>query len=125
MKIYISSSCENREAVKTLRRILINDGHEITFDWTIHEDAPESPAQATQWAMEDVTGVLKADLILFIAPGRRGAHVELGVGIYTRKPIFLLGKYEDNIFYHYPNVRRFEDLFEMLEAIEEMQRSLS
>jgi len=124
MKIYISSSCENREAVKTLQRILINDGHEITFDWTIHEDAPESPAQATQWAMEDVTGVLKADLMLFITPGRRGAHVELGIGIAMRRPIFILGKYYDNIFYRYPTITMFEDLFKILEAIEEMQRSL-
>ena len=123
MKIYISSSCENREAVKAIQKLLIKEGHTITFDWTIHKDNPENSDQSTQWAMEDVSGVLKADLMLFIAPAKHGAHVELGIRIATHKPIFILSHY-DNIFYHYPNITKFEDFFKMREAIEEMQRSL-
>lgn len=86
---YIGTSLENRAMAERLAALLVDSGHRWTHDWT--EVEAERDAQCAEeseyreMADNDLAGVINADLRVFLMPGRRGTHAEIGAALATRK----------------------------------------
>ena len=95
MKVYIATGLENAKESSQLENRLIEDGWERTYDWTKHgsvqDDGPERIAQV---AVDEINGVLQADLLIALLPGGRGTHIEIGCAIGHGIPVILFGKTE-------------------------------
>lgn len=90
MKFYIASSLDNATEVRMLAAALKAAGHTHTYDWTVH--GPVEWHKLPETAQAEVCGVLDADVLLVIAPGGRGTHTELGIGIASGKDIWICAK---------------------------------
>ena len=112
MKFYIASSFANQEMVKRLSRMLIEQGHEQTYDWTLNSRAENAEALAAIGQLEKAA-VLEAEMFFILLPAGKGSHIELGLALATEKKVYLLSE-EDTVydfsatttFYHLPEVER-------------------
>lgn len=115
MKYYVAAKLEDHERAQMIRDALNALGHEQTYDWTDHLEREKDADDAvyTGTAIDEVKGVLNADICIFIAPGGRGLHVELGVAlaiheVYRKTSratrILFVGKGEGCVFYHHPAI---------------------
>lgn len=82
MKFYIATTLDNWCVHNLVRDILSKQGHEITYDWTIHGPAwPKGLDFVREIALNECSGVLHADFVVVLLPAGRGTHVELGMAI--------------------------------------------
>lgn len=121
---YIASSLENHAAVRELADRLIAAGHYHTYDWTKHGSVQAGGEAVWRAVAQDETnGVVDADVVIVLLPGRRGTHVEFGIAlgrVYSDWPadkIIIVGSDEalleagrTCIFYHHPSVQRAPDV---------------
>jgi len=132
MKFYVASGVSNAEKVNQAAAVLNAAGHQRTYDWTGHGDVSKAdPAFKRHVAASESTGVLEAELVVLLLPGRFGTHAELGMALATsgNKRILLWsetpapfdGTEGFCVFYHHPAVERlvcpFEELLETLSRI--------
>lgn len=90
MKVFVASSFLNKEKTRRLQRQLRDAGHTITYDWTIHEGSNNYKILMRE-AKHDMQGVLDAEVLVILWPGRFGTSGELGAAIAADKPIYVLG----------------------------------
>lgn len=117
MKIYIASSWKDRRRIKaTWIDPLIDQGHEITHDWTEMEDdrldTIGNPLRDINYHREcahaDIQGVVDAELLLVIMDSPikfysyRGCWTEIGVRIGTNRILKENGKREAPIILYNP-----------------------
>lgn len=82
MRFYIASKLENHAEVRALADALIAEGHVHSYDWTKHGSVQrEGDARIREVAIEEVRGVLSADVSIVVMPGGRGTHVEFGIAL--------------------------------------------
>lgn len=82
MKFYIATSLDNAAIHKRLTALLVNAGHELTYDWTAHGSVQSEPEERrAEVAEAEILGVEKAEILIVYLPGGRGTHTELGVGL--------------------------------------------
>ena len=132
MKYYVASGVSNAEKVNQAADALNAAGHQRTYDWTGHGDVSKAdPAFKRHVAASESMGVLEAELVVLLLPGRFGTHAELGMALATadNKRILLWsetpapfdGTEGFCVFYHHPAVERvvcpFEELLETLSRI--------
>ena len=132
MKFYVASGVSNAEKVNLAAAALQKAGHTRTYDWTTHGDVSKSgPAFQSHVAESESRGVLEAELVVLLLPGRFGTHAELGMALATsaNKRILLWsatpapfdGTEGFCVFYHHPAVERivcpFDELIAMLHKI--------
>lgn len=91
--VYIASSIRNCEMVKNLTRELELSGIVVTYKW--HKHGPLPKDKLPEAAEREVTGVLRADLLIALLPGGLGTHVEIGMAIGNNIPV-ILHPYADN-----------------------------
>lgn len=104
--IYIGSSLLNAERVKELQHKFRDLGVDCTYDWTAHGQV-FTAHELTAFGMAEELGISKADVFLFVFPGRSGTHYEMGYARGLGKPIVLLGEdetVEQKTFYHLPGL---------------------
>lgn len=118
MRVYIATRLENYAMHNAVRDALIAQGHEITYDWTVHgpvwRDGTERIAEV-QGLERD--GVAHAHVVVVLLPGGRGTHVELGMALALGKSIVLWSPSADVFtahpdscaFYHDPSTVRVTD----------------
>ncbi len=112
--VYVASSLYNAERAKEFVEIFRNNDILITHDWTEHGRITDEE-QYRKYGELELYGVLDADLLFFVHPGRSGAHVELGamlamVHMGHQKTIVMLDESdstEQKTFYHLESVNRF------------------
>lgn len=123
MKFYIATGHDNRQAHNRLRDLLTAAGWTISRDWTLKGfDHELNPSEARGIAVEDTAGVQAADVVFVLDPGGPGTHVELGVAIASGKKVIVASEHRDDaqlirdhdIFYFYPEIRRFRGTLETL-----------
>lgn len=125
MKFYVASGVSNAEKVNQAAAALTAAGHERTYDWTTHGDVSKADQSFKQHvAASESRGVLDADLVVLLLPGRFGTHTELGMALATsdHKRILLWsetpapfdGTEGFCVFYHHPAVERVACPFEEL-----------
>lgn len=95
MKIYVASKFSNWRAVRDLYSSLRADGWEITQDWTLDAERffvgglVETDDVLSQAALDDMSGVISADVVVLWLPAARGGHVELGMALALHKPVVI------------------------------------
>lgn len=128
---YIASRLENAEEVKSLKRVLDKWGWHHTYDWTVHGSVQKEPSERIgQVAMDELHGVVTAQVLIALLPGGRGTHVEIGAALAMGKDVILLSENPEDFgntgktcaFYHHPDVLRctnWDELFMTLEDVAE------
>ncbi len=113
MKFYIATSLSRMKAHQTVRDSLKQEGHEISYDWTVHGNVKSTSKERLQEvAILELKGILAADFVVVLLPGGVGTHVELGFALGNQKKVFLhaedpqffeLGP-QTCAFYHHPDL---------------------
>jgi len=132
MKFYVASGVSNAEKVNLAATALNAAGHERTYDWTGHGDVSKAePEFKRHVAASESRGVLEAELVVLLLPGRFGTHAELGMALasaenkrillWSESPAPFDGTEGFCVFYHHPAVERvvcpFDELLEQLKAL--------
>lgn len=122
-RIYVASSLHNAERVQQFCRSFEAAGLEITYDWT-HHGQVYTHDELRKYGEDELEGVLLADILFFVQPGRAGAHVELGIALAAHrlghdKTIVILEEepVEQKTFYHLDFVHKFSDEQEAINFI--------
>lgn len=100
-KFYIATTLSKYKDHNKLRDLLINQGHEITYDWTLHECIGDDKyvfdkKDAKDIAIKEINGVLTADILILLLPGKKGSHIELGAALANNKPIIMHSENEND-----------------------------
>ncbi len=109
--VYIASTLSNWERVVDLRNKLSIVGVSLSYDWTSHCRVSD-PDLLRQIAINEINGIVKADVILVVAPARFGTHFEFGLAFGLKKKIvYLIDKYDgpDEPIMHLDNVLYYND----------------
>lgn len=122
MKIYVASGLANIERAAWLNTQLRGQGHDITYDWTIHGPAGHLGAAGLgRIAEKEAQGVLAADLLIALLPGARGTHVEIGMALAAGRPVIIWDETRQAFtdmpttcaFYFHPRVLRVQGPVDM------------
>jgi len=128
-KVYVASGLDNYKAVLKLQHELRARGYEITFDWaSLYQEQVRDRKYGPYMSMSDKAslafdmsaGVLDANVVILLAPGKRGAHVEFGIAWGAgNKSMFVLNPdpANDISFYFLPGVKLVRLQEELLEEI--------
>lgn len=116
MRVYVAGKFEEKARVRETQEILKARGHEITYDWTVNEDAT---AHKPTCAFNDLVGVLRADaFVLHWHPNLKGGNVELGAALaLERIAVYVIGcpvNDQPNVFYHHAAIKHCLTLDEVL-----------
>lgn len=138
MKIYIASRYSRRLEMLAHAEALQAAGHTVTSRWVFgaHDVAipdeglalPEHRSVAASFALEDISDVDKAELLLAFteAPlpvaSRGGRHWEAGMACAWGMMIWIVGPRE-NVFYCLEDVQQFADFAAVLDALGTAQRA--
>ncbi len=122
MKIYIATKTDNYKQAQRIRDLLLDAGHEITFDWTevvaevgpdkgLRSDTPPDREFQRICAQNDMQGVREADaLVMLCYPGLCGTLIEVGAALVLGTPVIILGEPERNsVFFAMQHVHRIEE----------------
>ncbi len=108
MKVYVAAALRDEKTVSAIYDELRARGHVVTYDWVSNEGRHDvwDDARRREVAEAEVDGVFSADAMIFIAPGGRGAHVELGLA--TGVPVLFCCEEEpkSSLFYYHPKVTK-------------------
>ncbi len=105
--VYVAASSKELGRAKTVMSMLRNAGHTVTHDWPaiIEARGMANPVDATEderwdWAIDDLAGVAKADVLWLLVPAENGAgaFVELGYALARKKPVICSGPFLRSIF---------------------------
>ena len=122
MKVFVSSSRANRDMARRTIDTFIERGWEITLNWT--DDAFRQSEYTTAQMQSLATNLMHAidtcERYVLILPGGINSHVELGIALALRKPIWIFNAGEFSMseddplacaFYFAPGVKLFDGLF--------------
>lgn len=132
MKVYIATKLANTEQYDQVRSLLMELGHQITYDWTMHGSVKEtSTERLREVGQREEKGIRDADVVVGLLPGGRGTHWELGFASGLKRPIILLGapKFftvgnETTTFYWVDGVMRVMDMEALRSALQMVERAL-
>jgi len=125
LKFYLAGPFSEREKIRDLMRIIKEIDHRLSYDWTTH--LPIYPYEknlelATQYAKEDLDGVVKSDVFVLF-PNEEGGSTqfaEVGAAIkrgIVRK-IFIVGPHNQrSLAFFHPGVQRVDSFEEMFSLI--------
>jgi hypothetical protein len=117
MKIYVAARLHDKERVLDLHTKLRELGHEISHDWTTHQNIKpylNNLELAKSYAALDIQGVSSADIFVLLthaeigagSSGELGAAIALNVAL-GKPEVFVVGEHsENNLFYYHPIVTR-------------------
>lgn len=88
MNFYIASSFRNITDVRFISDRLIQQGHQLTYDWTRSERV-ETATELNRIGQLELDAVQASDYLILILPAGKGSHVELGIALAKQLPIFL------------------------------------
>lgn len=118
MRFYLAASAIAQGHMKSYRHMLVEHGHMVTSRWIdvpnmLSEDAmitSDSPLGFHLRGKDDLEDIIKAEAMLLFTqwPSTTGGyHVEFGVAIAMKKPVYIIGPYR-NVF-HGHAAMRFQD----------------
>lgn len=118
MQIYIAATLKDFEYANALANDIEGLGHSITFKWWEHIGDLSEETKA-KLAIEEYEAVLACELLIFIPPGARGSHFELGVAYTNDKLIYAIEHKEgwkESVFHYLPGIEVYniQDLLDNL-----------
>ena len=134
MKIYVASGWKFREEVLRIWYPALEEaGHEITWKWPLVEvSAEREPVQQRQMAVQDIMGVMNADVVVVVTPHNdyhyRGTMTETGMALALNKRIVWFNPTHEAdmqdcsgiaslVFYHAPGVEHYSKMDEVLACL--------
>jgi hypothetical protein len=136
MKIFVSGQITDLDNVRTVQRRLIDEGHEITHDWTRNETGDKMLAgdaaklanirETSRRAELDIQGVIDCDVYVVCTDNvkaGKGMYVELGaalaLNVVTESPkIYALGALNHmSVFYFHRSVIRLSSVDELVATL--------
>ena len=128
MKIYVATRFGRKDEVKKIYKKLIDNGHEISADWTVHQNMrpyENNERISEEYAIKDIEGVKNCEAFILLSDeGGQGMFVELGTAIlsnllYGRPKIFVVGEHNSNcLFFFHPSVMRKNSIEDVLKELE-------
>lgn len=117
MRVYLASPYSQKEQMHHYAAELRTNDIIVTSSWLDEPHAPETqmqdltPDQHRTYALQDIKDVQAADILVFFTDKtktivRGGRHVEFGIAVQRRIPIYVIGDFE-NIFHYVPRVIHF------------------
>jgi hypothetical protein len=98
MKVYVASSFCRKPDVREMIRLLQEQGHEVTYDWTdddvsgLVDDPPKLRKALGQAAQRDLLGIYRAEAVVCLHdPRGRMMHFELGAAAVLCLPVIIVG----------------------------------
>lgn len=115
----MAGSFLEKDLVREVEEKLMYRGFFITSTWINHAGS-ENPDELTEQALIDERGILLADALVVVLPGRYSTASEIGLAIGLKKPVFLLGKKDfRNLFFFHPLVAAYYNLGYLIDALKE------
>lgn len=111
MKIYIAAPWTEKAEAARVAGLLESAGHSITKKWWEHREVPsyltgfegEDFGELTQQAVEDISGVERADVFLLLNSSQsEGKAVETGIAIQCDWILRVLVGKRSNLFHYFP-----------------------
>lgn len=134
MKIFVSGQINEAENVRAVFKLLEENGHTITHDWTATDtfiDSKEKKLanieESGRRAAADISGVVNSDIYILMSDNEnvgKGMYVELGGALVLREKtgapkIYVVGPMNHmTIFYLHPYVKRFDSIQEVIDDIQ-------
>lgn len=127
MNVYVASSFLNKEGARKIQYLLKQNGHRITADWTIH-DPTKSIDRLKIETLTDMRGIVLADVLVIVWPGRYTTSTELGIALGIGIPVLVLGpldvltqaRVETHLFLNHPLVEFVETEEKLLDRLYRM-----
>jgi len=119
LKAYLAAPYVRKEQIREYAAELRAGNVVVTSTWLNEPHSPTTltneltPESNRQYAIQDVKDVYAANLLVFFTDPtgeivRGGRHLEFGIALARRIPIFVVGKEMENIFHHMPGVLHFD-----------------
>lgn len=107
-KVYLASRYANARMLQSVRRVLVDLGHEVTSTWIDapvtndedqRRDIDPDPSERGMWAEKDVADLLRSDTLVLIDPSgkRGGCYVEQGMAMAYGLDVIVVGQ-RTNVF---------------------------
>jgi hypothetical protein len=126
VKIYIAAPWADKDKMPEIASKF--DKHEITHRWwdVDSKDGYDAPhAKLAKQAIDDVTGVSDADLVVLINSAKsEGKAFEQGVAVTLNKPIVAVGKLGEhslNVFHYLPSYRWVDSVEDAVKVLDTIQ----
>lgn len=109
-RFYIATQIERAKDHNTIRDLLIQCGHELTYDWTTHGNVRRTSQELlTSVSHKMIDAILAADVVIVLLPGGKGTHTEFGAALASGKKVIVHCEDEEvflptektNAFYHH------------------------
>lgn len=147
MKIYVAGKFEQKEEIRSIYKKLQEMGHEISYDWTVHQSVKNyQPGQdsamiglnqtsinvdlARQYTQNELKAIAESDIFIYLTQELGTTNkMEFGAALMqsflnNKLKIFAVGKANDKSnWFFMENVRRRDSVEEVLEEIGEKVKS--
>lgn len=126
VKIFVSGKFFDKTVIHSFMSTFINLGHEITYDWTVHEMDDITCEKLQQAAISDINGVKACEIHIIIITDPeyvyRGTFAELGCSLGLGKRVMIFCPFDSGVFmrvpfYHHPLIEYYKDFNKLLENI--------
>jgi len=120
MQLYIAG--HNQEEAKKAATILFEAGHSITSRWLYNDFKPTeeySLSERKDIACMDASDVIASDAVVLLSSPEKvsgGKFVEVGIAIGLGKKVFIVGRRENMLMYHYL-CKRFDSIETLVESL--------
>ena len=129
LRFYVASRFENKDEVRSIQKLLIDKGYELSYNWCDHEGIDDHKKK--EYGIADIAGVRQSDFLVVCWPGFTGTKLEIGAALAVRIPVYILGcKGPDqmesdgrgtSVFWHHPLINFCGDTDELIDRIESYQ----
>jgi nucleoside 2-deoxyribosyltransferase len=86
-RFFVSARKDRNAEADALSAELKKRGWQRTYEWNALDD--ETPEELAKFAIAELDGVSKADVLIVLLPGGFGTHVEIGAALALGKPVIL------------------------------------
>jgi nucleoside 2-deoxyribosyltransferase len=119
MRVYLAAPYSFKELMNQCAAELRVAGVVVTSSWLEETHAPTvqmheiTAAEHQMYAFRDLTDIQESDIFVFFTDPtktivRAGRHVEFGVAVQRKIPIYVVGEDRENIFHYLPRVTHFK-----------------
>ncbi len=131
MKFYIASRLNNGAAVSTVSALLEKKGGRLSYDWTKIQ-CPKNLDALKIIGESEKKAVFDADCLILLTPAGKSSHVEFGIALGRKIPIFLYAQTAEELdferisaFYLVSGVKTFVgSLFSFVDFIYEEMKAV-
>jgi len=136
LKVYLAAPFSTKDRMNTYAAELRAGGVTVTSSWLDEPFKPQvqmvdlTHEEHQKYAIQDIKDVRAAKVMVFFTDPtkqivRAGRHVEFGIAIERRMPIFVIGTERENIFHHAPGVMHFKSWEEVRDLLIAMSADLT